>query len=114
MTDKKPSKKDAELARLRKAFLQYQASDLHAYASAHHELQKLGKDRYLASGVIVTIQNLSGETKVGPVMISDGLSAESIAALMADVRASYDSRIAHPVNRVPSGEFVVRKTPPDK
>jgi hypothetical protein len=48
----------------------------------------------MASGVIVTIQNLSGETIVGPFMVQDGLSAETIAAIQADIKATYDHRLA--------------------
>lgn len=97
---KKPSKKDAELSRLRKELLQYRSMDLLALAAAHRELPKLGSDIYMGSGVIVTIRNLSGVEKVEPVMIKDGLSKETIAALMADVERTHRDRIEHPIAKI--------------
>lgn len=69
------------------------AQDLIALRSAHENLKTCDKGRYMASGVIIEIKNLSGESIVAPVCIADGLSAETIEALRADVAASHARRV---------------------
>lgn len=79
-----------------KELREYKAMDIMTLAQAHEAMLKTGSDRYMASGVIVTITNINGlgETIVGPVMIKDGLSADTIAALRADIKSTYDLRLA--------------------
>jgi hypothetical protein len=88
------TKKLSRVAQLAKDLLQYKAMDVMTLFMAYHAMKKVNKDKYMASGVIVTIQNLSGETIVGPFMVQDGLSAETIAAIQADIKATYDHRLA--------------------
>lgn len=73
--------------------LQHKAQDIGTLFRAHAALAKLGKDRYMASGVIVSVTNLSGKPLVEPVLIADGLSRDTIDALRRDVKASYDYRL---------------------
>ena len=89
-------KKLTAAQRAAKDLREYRAMDIMTLAQAHEAMLKTGTDRYMASGVIVTITNINGtgETIVGPVMIKDGLSQETIRALRADIKATYDLRIA--------------------
>jgi len=53
------------------------------------EIKKLGTDRIMGSAVILELSVLGGRT-VHPVAIRDGLSPETIAALVNDLKRSYD------------------------
>lgn len=53
--------------------------------AAYGQLEKCGCDRYLASGLIVTITNLSGIAVVEPFMCQDGLEADTIKALQSQL-----------------------------
>lgn len=53
-------------------------------------LDKLDTDRFIGSGLIVTVAYLSGEQAFEPVMICNGLSKETIAALKADLVRSFN------------------------
>lgn len=54
--------------------------------SAYAELEKCNVARYMASGLIVTITNLSGVEVVTPFMCQDGLEADTIKALQSQIR----------------------------
>lgn len=90
------TKKITPAQRAAKDLREYKAMDIMTLAKAHEDMLKTGSDRYMASGLIITITNINGtgETVVGPVMIKDGLSADTIAALRADIKATYDLRLA--------------------
>ena len=68
----------------------YQAHKLHF---ASYALDKISTDRMGGSGVIISITYLSGKPIVDPTVISDGLSPETIAALQADMRRSFEERV---------------------
>ena len=72
---------------------QYKASLIHTYHFAGNELLKCGNDRYMASGLIVEIKNLSGKAVVMPFMVKDGLSNETINALLDDMQRSFNSSV---------------------
>lgn len=72
---------------------QYKASLIHTYHFAGNELLKCGSDRYMASGLIVEIKNLSGKTVVIPFMVKDGLSNNTINALLDDMQRSFNSAV---------------------
>lgn len=90
------SRKLTPAQRAAKDLREYKAMDIMTLAQAHEAMMNTGTDRYMASGVIVTITNINGvgETIVGPFMIKDGLSKETIKALRADIKATYDLRLA--------------------
>lgn len=88
------TKKLSRVAQLTKDLLQYKAMDIMNLVAAHRNVKKASKQHYMASGVIVTITNLSGVNIVDPVLIADGLSDETIAALQADIKAHYDYRLS--------------------
>lgn len=83
---KQKPKTRADLAREVKELKAQLASNCHFAAE---EIKKLGTDRIMGSAVIVEISVLGGRT-ITPFAIRDGLSAETIAALIADLKRSYE------------------------
>ena len=69
------------------------AQDIGATAAAHRDIDGATTNRYMASGLILQLTNLSGKVVVGPVMIVDGLSPDTIAAIKADIKRSHDYRL---------------------
>ena len=61
--------------------------NLHA---ADMELPKADTEHLMGSGVIVHLKVLGGRDVTFPFMISDGLSKETIEALRADIRRTYN------------------------
>ena len=59
------------------------------YANASREISKAG-DVLTASGVLLQLTALGGREIIMPVVIRDGLSADTIAALKADLLRSYN------------------------
>lgn len=70
------------------------AGQAHVYYHAEHSLKRLGTDKSTLSGVVVTMHLLSGEVALSPVLILDGLSDATIAALKADFARSYKMAVA--------------------
>lgn len=79
------------------------ASQRFIISAAYRDLEKCGQDRYAASGVTITIKNLNPTNNiiVREVVIPDGLSAETIKALKADVKRAYDTTTNHPISQFP-------------
>ena len=80
-----------------KADLQRKVTELtaqlaHTYHFADAELHKAG-DALMASGVLLTMHALGGRQLISPVVIRDGLSADTIAALRRDLVRSYEGAI---------------------
>lgn len=81
-----------------RAQLERQVKDLNAQlASTYHfaaqELRGMVKRDYRASAVVVEVTALGGASLLSPVAIRDGLSKETIEALIADVMRSYASAV---------------------
>lgn len=72
--------------------------------AAYKNLDKCNQERFMGSGVTIIIKNINktDNMMVEEVIITDGLSPETIAALKADVKRSYEVTVNHPVNRFPS------------
>ena len=83
------NKRIAELENELRSAKAYQVHELHF---ASYALDKLSTDLMCGSGVIISITSLSGKPLVEPTVISDGLSLETIAALQADMRRSFEKR----------------------
>lgn len=66
------------------------ASQVHVYHFADIALNKLSTDNLAGSGVILEITVLGGRTGIEPTLIRDGLSKETIEAIRADLKRSYD------------------------
>jgi hypothetical protein len=78
-----------------KATLERKIKELEAQlASTYHfadaELLQASRKSYMGSAVIVEITALGGNVVMQPVAIRDGLSANTIAALRADIAKSYE------------------------
>ena len=56
-------------------------------------IDKASTDRLSGSGIIITLTALGGMKVVGPTMIRNGLSKETIEALKGDFRRSYEDAI---------------------
>lgn len=78
----------AENATLRQKLVAMEAQLDCAYVPAYTALGRAGQDRFMASGLILTLTTLGGKQLVEPVVIKDGLSEASIAALQEDLRQS--------------------------
>lgn len=48
----------------------------------------------MGSGVLLELTFIGGKEAISPVVIKDGLSAETIAAIKADIRRSYELAVA--------------------
>lgn len=66
------------------------AGQLYTLKTASEELNKCGCDKYMASGLIVTITDLSGREVVKPFMCADGLETETIKALQIQIKKTKD------------------------
>lgn len=66
----------------------------HVYHFADAEIHKAGTDRMMASGVLLQLHALGGRELINPVVIRDGLSADTIAALRRDFARSYETATA--------------------
>lgn len=86
-----------------------EAQLINRLASAFNEVEQASVDRFMASGVIITITALGGRELISPVLIRDGLSHATIEAIKADLVRSYKLHTAYH-----SGEFrlAVAKNPP--
>lgn len=69
-----------------------EAYQVHKLHFASYALDKISTDKMGGSGVIISITTLNGKPIVDPTVISDGLSPETIAALQADMRRSFEER----------------------
>lgn len=69
-----------------------EAYQVHKLHFASYALDRLSTDCMHGGGVIISITPLSGKPLVEPTVISDGLSPETIAALQADMRRSFEKR----------------------
>jgi len=82
-----------EIKALRAEVRMFKAQDVMSIYSAIRDVKKLTQDRYMASGVIVQITNLTGKELVEPVLIQDGLSDDTIAALTDDLNRTMKIRL---------------------
>lgn len=64
---------------------QLEASSMSKLFYASKEIEKMGQDRYMGSGLIITIQTLGLDEKA-KFMIGDGLSKETILGLLNDIK----------------------------
>ena len=70
-----------------------EAYQVHKLHFASYALDKISTDKMGGSGVIISITYLNGKPIVDPTAISDGLSPETVAALQADMRRSFEKRM---------------------
>ena len=87
-------KKTDRIAKLTRERDEALAGQVHTYHFASYALNKLSTNHLAASGLILSITVLGGKEAFDPVMIRDGLSEETIAALKADLVRSYNLAIS--------------------
>ena len=87
-TEKKT--KAQHLVELERKLFVAQAPQSYRHHFASKALDRLNTDKVMGSGLIVTVTHLSGEQAFEPVMICNGLSKETIAALKADLARSFN------------------------
>ncbi len=85
-----PIKAKETKAMLWRRLLEAKASLANNYPIAHKDLGKASTEHMRASGVILTLTALGGREIISPVMIADGLSNETTAAIQADLRRSHE------------------------
>lgn len=91
----KPEKKTKtqRIAELERKLFEAEAAQIHQHHFASIQLDKLVTDQMMGSGVIMTLTTLGGRLTIGPVMISNGLSKETIEAIKVDLVRSYNYAI---------------------
>ena len=67
-----------------------EASRLMTYRMAATNTASLLKKDFTASGMVLHVTSLKGTDLIEPVMISNGLSQETLRAIHADIARSYD------------------------
>ena len=87
-TEKKT--KAQRIAELERKLFVAEASQTYRHHFASKALDKLSTDNFMGSGLVVSITLLSGAQAFEPVMICNGLSKETIAALKADLVRSFN------------------------
>lgn len=85
----KPTKAQ-RIATLERQLREALAGQVHQYHFASQYLPKASTDKLMGSGVVLTLTVLGGREICEPVLIRDGLSAETITALQADLKRSYE------------------------
>jgi hypothetical protein len=91
----KPAKKTR--AQLERQVLELTAQLAHVYEFANKEIDKASADYRMASGVLLQLTGIGGKEIINPVMIKDGLSIDTINAIKADLKRSYDLAIMYRV-----------------
>ncbi len=91
---KRKTKTNADLKR---EVLELSAQLAHAYHFANADLHKAGTAHKMASGVLLQLTAIGGKEIICPVMIKDGLSEETIAAIRKDLKRSYDLAVTYTV-----------------
>lgn len=89
---KKKAKTRVELEREIKELKGQLANSYHLASKA---VEKASVDHLMASGAVLTITALGGREIVDCVVIRDGLSKETITAIKADLKRSYDLATIH-------------------
>lgn len=82
--------KGAQIATLERKLREALAGQVHVYHFANSSIDKASTDHLMGSGVIITLTVLGGREVFSPVMIRNGLSKETIAALKKDFVRSYE------------------------
>lgn len=85
---KKPTR-----AQLQRKILELEADLIHVYHFADAYLSAIKEHSYTGSAVLLQISAIGGKEIIPPVMIKDGLSAETIAAIRRDLVRSYEAKV---------------------
>lgn len=91
MNNKRP--KARTRADLQREVKELKAQLVHQYHFASATIAKADIDHLMGSGVLLELSALGGRAIIEPVVIRDGLSADTIAALQRDLARSYQRAI---------------------
>jgi len=88
----KPGKKtkDERIAELEEELEEAKAHHVYRHHFASKTLDKFSTDKLMGSGVVLSLTLVGGKELFEPVMICNGLSKETIAALKADLVRSFN------------------------
>ncbi len=86
----KTDKPKTTKAMLQRQVLELTAQLAHTYHFADATIDKAGHKYSMASGVLLQLTAIGGKELILPVMIKDGLSPETIAAIRKDLARSYE------------------------
>lgn len=93
-TPKPPKTTRADLERKLQEAL---AGQVCVYSFASQAVSRASTAHMMSSGVMLTLTALGGREIISPVLIRDGLSDETIAAIKRDLKRSYDIATMHKV-----------------
>lgn len=88
-------KKPKSRADLEREIKELKGQLANAYYIAANAIHKASVDHLMASGAVLSISALGGREIIDSVVIRDGLSKETIAAIRADLKRSYDLATLH-------------------
>ena len=88
----KPEKKTKaqRIAKLEEELEEAKAWQIYRHHFASKALDRFSTDKLMGSGVVLSLTLLGGKEWFEPVMICNGLSKETIAALKADLARSFN------------------------
>lgn len=81
---------NAKIADLERALSNARASLASACANAFDKMEEASVENFMGAGVVLCIRDPNGRDIIEPVMIRDGLSSSSIAALKDDLCRSFE------------------------
>lgn len=87
-------KKRKTYAELQQQIKELEAQLTHVPYFAINELTRTSEKYLLGSGVLITMHGIGGKQLVTPFMVKDGLSQETIEALKADLRRTYELMVS--------------------
>lgn len=79
----------ARIAELERQLKETKAALVHNHHFVSMELEKFSTNHCFGSGVVLEVSTLGGKRAIEPILIRDGFSSETIAALQADLTRSY-------------------------
>ena len=91
MSKKKSAKRSAYIKQLERTLFEYKSQLPQNAFYLSNSLEEYVDLK--GSGIIVTFQQLSSESKADPVLIRNGLSLETVRALQKDIRASWEESV---------------------
>lgn len=70
---------------------------IHRLTDAYKNIDKCNMEKYMASGITITIKNINKKNHVicEEFMINDGLSFETIEAIKRDIKRAYDLKMSY-------------------
>jgi hypothetical protein len=75
---------------LKRQVVELKAQLASTYHFANQSIDKASTDYLMCSGVLLELSGIGGKEIISPVVIKDGLSVETIQAIKADIKRSYD------------------------